>query len=133
MQHLDSRLSAIAELFTPGGRGIDVGTDHGYLPVALVQAGKAAHFIASDLRPGPLQSARANIRENGLADRIETRLADGLDLAEYRRRGGAEFTAHQQAFLEHCARAGYLTLTPDHIALTPLGMIVQNSILEELI
>ena len=43
MQHLDSRLSAIAELFTPGGRGIDVGTDHGYLPVALVQAGKAAH------------------------------------------------------------------------------------------
>ena len=79
MQHLDSRLSAIAALFTPGGRGIDVGTDHGYLPVALVQAGKAAHFIASDLRPGPLQSARANIRENGLADQIEARLADGLD------------------------------------------------------
>lgn len=64
---------------------------------------------------------------------LQLRLADGLDLAEYRRRGGAEFTAHQQAFLEHCARAGYLTLTPDHISLTPLGMIVQNSILEELI
>ena len=64
---------------------------------------------------------------------LQLRLADGLDLAEYRRRGGAAFTAHQQAFLEHCARAGYLTLTPDHIALTPLGMIVQNSILEELI
>ena len=37
------------------------------------------------------------------------------------------------SLLDQCAGAGYLTLTPDRLTLTPLGMIVQNSILEELI
>lgn len=64
---------------------------------------------------------------------LQLRLSTGLDLAEYRRRGGAAFTPHQLAFLERCAQAGYLTLTPRRLTLTPLGMIVQNSILEELI
>ena len=64
---------------------------------------------------------------------LQLRLASGLDLAAYRRRGGAAFTARQRAFLARCADAGYLTLTPDRLTLTPLGMIVQNSILEELI
>ena len=59
--------------------------------------------------------------------------ASGLDLAEYRRRGGADFTPQQRAFLAHCQQAGYLTLTPSRLTLTPLGMIVQNAILEELI
>ena len=53
--------------------------------------------------------------------------------ADWRAHGGAAFTSHQKAFLERCAGAGYLTLTPDRLTLTPLGMIVQNSILEELI
>ncbi len=79
MQHLDKRLSVIASLFTPGGRGIDVGTDHGYLPVALVQSGAALSMLATDVRPGPLDSARRCVRENGLEGQIETRLADGLD------------------------------------------------------
>lgn len=79
MQHLDKRLSVIAGLFTPGGRGIDVGTDHGYLAVALVQGGKAQSMLATDVNPGPLQSARNCIAENGLTDRIDTRLADGLE------------------------------------------------------
>ena len=64
---------------------------------------------------------------------LQLRLSSGLDLAEYRRRGGADFTPHQRAFLERCAGAGYLTLTAQRLTLTPLGMIVQNSILEELI
>ena len=64
---------------------------------------------------------------------LQLRLASGLDLAEYRRRGGAAFTPQQRAFLAHCQQAGYLTLTPSRLTLTPLGMIVQNAILEELI
>ena len=64
---------------------------------------------------------------------LQLRLSAGLDLAEYRRRGGPAFTPHQRAFLAHCQQAGYLTLTPDRLTLTPLGMIVQNAILEELI
>ena len=64
---------------------------------------------------------------------LQLRLSSGLDLAEYRRRGGAPFTARQLAFLRQCAGAGYLTLSDSRLILTPLGMIVQNSILEELI
>lgn len=64
---------------------------------------------------------------------LQLRLSTGLDLAEYQRRGGPAFTPHQRAFLAHCQQAGYLTLTPSRLTLTPLGMIVQNAILEELI
>ncbi|MBP5254321.1 MAG: SAM-dependent methyltransferase [Lachnospiraceae bacterium] len=56
----------------------DIGTDHGFLPIALVRRGKAGSAIASDLRKGPLAAARAHIEEAGLSGRIETRLGSGL-------------------------------------------------------
>ena len=87
-----------------------------------------AAFIAGASRPAPDGDCGA---EDYLI--LQLRLSAGLDLAEYRRRGGPAFTPHQQAFLAHCQQAGYLTLTPDRLTLTPLGMIVQNAILEELI
>lgn len=76
--HLSSRLLAVAELVPPGGHVIDVGTDHGMLPVWLVQTGRAEHVWASDLRSGPLQSAERLIAETGTGERIDLRLTDGL-------------------------------------------------------
>ena len=64
---------------------------------------------------------------------LQLRLCSGLDLAAYRRRGGADFTPRQRAFLARCQAAGYLELTPGRLSLTPAGMIVQNSILAELL
>lgn len=87
-----------------------------------------AAFIAGTSRPAPDGDCGA---EDYLI--LQLRLASGLDLAEYRRRGGLDFTPRQRAFLAHCQQAGYLTLTPQRLTLTPLGMIVQNAILEELI
>lgn len=87
-----------------------------------------AAFIAGTSRPAPDGGCGA---EDYLI--LQLRLASGLDLAEYRRRGGPDFTPRQRAFLAHCQQAGYLTLTPQCLTLTPLGMIVQNAILEELI
>ena len=87
-----------------------------------------AAFIAGTSRPAPDGDCGA---EDYLI--LQLRLSSGLDLAEYRRRGGPAFTPHQRAFLAHCQQAGYLTLTPDRLTLTPLGMIVQNAILEELV
>ena len=78
MQTLDKRLSLMASYMTPGGKGIDVGTDHGYLAVYLVQSGKASSMIASDIRPGPLSSAEHCVKEAGLEDKIELILTDGL-------------------------------------------------------
>ena len=87
-----------------------------------------AAFVAGTARPVPDGGCGA---EDYLI--LQLRLASGLDLAEYRRRGGLDFTPRQRAFLAHCQQAGYLTLTPQRLTLTPLGMIVQNAILEELI
>ena len=44
----------------------DVGTDHGYLGIHLLQSGKCAHVIAADLREKPLASARANAERYGI-------------------------------------------------------------------
>lgn len=75
---LTGRMLAVAELVTKGGRLADVGTDHGYVPIYLVQHGMVPKAIAMDVRPGPLSHADANIEKYGLKDRIETRLSDGL-------------------------------------------------------
>lgn len=75
---LSPRLAAVAEL-VPGGTSLaDVGTDHGRLPVWLIQHGVVARAVASDLRPGPLSRARDLAERWGLDDRISFRLCDGL-------------------------------------------------------
>ena len=66
-------------MLSPGGRVVDVGCDHGFLDVYLVQTGKMESAIAMDVRKGPLAAATAHVREAGLSDRIETRLSDGLN------------------------------------------------------
>ena len=50
---LSLRLSAIAGLVTRGNRLVDVGCDHGYLPVSLYLDGKIPGAIAMDVRKGP--------------------------------------------------------------------------------
>ena len=64
---------------------------------------------------------------------LQLRLKTGLSLSKYRELWGGRFTPRQMDFLRRCEKAGYLTLTPDTLALTPAGMIVQNSILTELL
>lgn len=76
---LSNRLAAIAEMVTEGNRLVDVGCDHGYLPVYLVLNKKIPGAIAMDVRPGPLSRAQEHIRQFGLDKYIETRLSDGLE------------------------------------------------------
>lgn len=80
---MKKRLEAIEALVRPGPGLIDVGTDHGYLPVSLARHGYPGLLIASDLREGPLQSARRSAAEAGLGERIAFRLADGLEGSEH--------------------------------------------------
>ncbi len=75
---MSRRMQKLASLVTEGNRLADVGTDHGYIPIALVQAGRIPSAIAMDVNRGPLARAEAHIREAGLATYIETRLSDGL-------------------------------------------------------
>lgn len=75
---LSNRLSALASLVSEGHRLADIGTDHGYIPIYLCQKNVIPSAIAMDIGKGPLQQATAHIKQQGLSDRIETRLSDGL-------------------------------------------------------
>lgn len=75
---LSKRLKTIASFVPEGSTIADIGTDHGYIPIHLVQEKKVKYAIAMDVRKGPLFRAQTHIKEAGLEDRIEVRLSDGL-------------------------------------------------------
>lgn len=75
---LSERLKAVADMVTVGNRVCDVGCDHGFVPIYLVQQGKSPRVLAMDLREGPLRAAREHVAAYGLCGQIETRLSDGL-------------------------------------------------------
>lgn len=75
---ISDRLLACCAFVQPGDRIADVGCDHGYLSIYLLTNGIASSAIASDLREGPLQSARDNAAKFGVHDKIEFCLSDGV-------------------------------------------------------
>ena len=75
---LSPRLRRVGDLVPAGARLADVGTDHAYLPAALILEGKIPWAVAADLRRGPLDRARATVRTYGLTGRVAFRLCDGL-------------------------------------------------------
>ena len=76
--HLSKRLTAIAALVPPEGGLADVGTDHGYIPIWLLQNGFSGSVFATDINAAPLERARLSADENRLADKIDFRLCNGL-------------------------------------------------------
>lgn len=78
IQTPDARLLSAVPYIKQGGRVADIGTDHAYLPIYLVNEGIADSAIAADINLGPILSARANIEAAGFSDRIETIQTDGL-------------------------------------------------------
>ncbi len=76
------RLHRLAELVPSCDAMIDVGTDHGWLPIALVQQGVARRAIASDVLRDPLEIATRHIRAHRLSEKISARRGDGLATLE---------------------------------------------------
>ena len=74
---LQPRLQLLADLVPDGSRLADIGTDHGYLPVRLLQDGCIPSAIAADVGREPLQHAVRTAEEYGIAG-IDFRLCDGL-------------------------------------------------------
>jgi len=75
---LPERLASIVSFIKKGAYVIDVGTDHGYLPVYLAQKGLAKHIMASDISPRSLESARRTASKYGVTKKIEFIEAPGL-------------------------------------------------------
>ena len=67
------RLGAVASMVQEGSRVLDVGTDHGYLPIALVRSGRAERVIAGDVNHEPIRNARWSVgaEDNDVASKIE--------------------------------------------------------------
>lgn len=75
---LSGRLQMLADMVTPGNIPADVGCDHGFLSIYLVEEGICPRAVAMDVREGPLLAAEKHVRESGLGDYISLRLSDGL-------------------------------------------------------
>ena len=78
MVKISNRLTTAAALVTQGYTLADVGTDHGYIPIYLLQQKKIPSAIAMDINEGPLERAKEHIALYGLQAYIQTRLSDGV-------------------------------------------------------
>lgn len=75
---LSLRLAQVAEFVPEKARLADIGSDHAYLPVALIAAAKISFAVAGEVAPGPFRSAQKQIEKYQLSEHIQARLADGL-------------------------------------------------------
>ncbi len=72
------RIKAIASLVDKGATVLDIGTDHAYLPIYLVENKICTNVLASDISEKVLKVAKANILESGYSSQIKTILSDGI-------------------------------------------------------
>ncbi len=79
---LSKRLQTIISLVEPGEMIADIGTDHGYVPIALVRRGICRKGLAMDVGNGPLERAREHNHAHSMENVIETRLSDGLHMLQ---------------------------------------------------
>lgn len=82
MVALSRRMQAVTALAEPGKTAADIGCDHGYVGIRLIQQGLFTKVIAMDVRPGPLETARKNVALYRMEDAIELRLSDGLRMLD---------------------------------------------------
>ena len=75
---ISKRLETVASFVSQGAVLLDVGSDHAYLPIELVEKGRIERAIAGEVVDGPYQSAVKNVEAHGLKEKIQVRLANGL-------------------------------------------------------
>lgn len=76
---LKGRLKLVADMVPDCDIVCDIGTDHAYIPIFLIEHGRCKAAIAADVRPGPIEKARRNITKYKMDGRIGTRIGDGLE------------------------------------------------------
>lgn len=79
---LSRRLAALSEWVPQGARFADIGTDHALLPVYLAGSGKISFAVAGDVNAGPVEAAKRQVAEAGLAGLVSVRHGDGLTVLE---------------------------------------------------
>ncbi|CEK30317.1 SAM-dependent methyltransferase [[Clostridium] sordellii] len=77
---LTDRLLKIASLVGENKKIADIGTDHGYIPVYLLNNNKIDYAILADVNKGPLENARKEVKHNKLENKVDLRLGSGLEV-----------------------------------------------------
>ena len=80
--NIGDRLEAIGKLVPQGCVLADIGTDHAYLPVWLLEQGKIASAIAGDIAEGPCLAAKNTVSMHGMKGKVEVRLGSGLKVLQ---------------------------------------------------
>lgn len=78
MEEISERLRTVASFVPKGARLLDVGSDHAYLPLYLLDKGQISFALAGEVVEGPYQSALSHVAQSAHKEGIEVRLADGL-------------------------------------------------------
>ena len=144
---ISKRLELVASFVPQGAILLDVGSDHAYLPIELIERGQIESAIAGEVVEGPYQSAVKNVEAHGLKEKIQVRLANGLAAFEEADQvsvitiagmGGRLITRILEEGLDKLANVERLILQPNNreddlrIWLQDHGFeIVAESILEE--
>ncbi len=79
---MSNRLKMIAENVSNCTTIYDIGTDHAYVPISLLQNGVCISAFATDVKEGPLIIAKKNIKKYHLEEKITTKQGDGLDVID---------------------------------------------------
>ena len=79
MSKLSKRLKTLAEYIDDNCNMVDIGCDHGFLDIYLIQNKNNINIIASDVNENALNNAKGNIKRNNLDNKIKTILSNGLD------------------------------------------------------
>ena len=77
---LTNRLLKIASLVGENKKLADIGTDHGYIPVYLLNKGVINFAVLADVNKGPLENARSEVRRNKLEEKVDLRLGSGIEV-----------------------------------------------------
>lgn len=79
---LSKRLDLIVNHIKDCDTLVDVGTDHGYIPIYVIKNGICKNAIASDINKDPLDKAKLNAIFEEVDEKIDTRLGGGLSTVE---------------------------------------------------
>lgn len=86
---LPKRLRAVLEAIPQADTIADIGTDHGYLAVAMIQTGTARRVVAGDIHEGPWRTAKNYVQKMNMEEVISCRLGNGLAVLEENEADGA--------------------------------------------
>jgi tRNA (adenine22-N1)-methyltransferase len=79
---ISNRLLCISKMVDRCQAVVDVGTDHGYIPIYLIKNNICKKAVAGDINIGPVRKAEVNVEINGLYDKINCRLGNGLNVVK---------------------------------------------------